>query len=384
MGARISDDEAASAQGWAITAIAIILIVGAMAAARDFLVPVLAAILLSLVFRPVRRGMNRAGLGNGIAALLIVGILIAGLTALVTALAQPVSTWIEDAPRIAYRIERKLEGLQGTMEAVNEAARQIDDLADGDGSATAQVQTQTPDGRQSVEVEVRGEQGGTAARIASTAPLVLGQIAFTLALLFFLLASGDLFRQRIVEIIPKFRDKRRAMDIANEIERRLGRYLFTITLINAGLGAAVGLAMWAIGMPDPLLIGVVAFLLNYMPYVGAVAGTVSTLGIGIIALPDLWLAFAAAGLYFGATTIEGQFVTPYFVGRSLKLNPVVVFLSVAFWAWLWSVVGMVIAVPMLVVLRVFSEHVPRLNHFGRFLAAQDVAPQETQETQDST
>jgi len=356
---------------WAVTIIAIIMLTGALASARDFLMPVLAAILLALVFRPVRRGMNRIGLSDGIAALVITLTLVSGLAALVTALAQPASEWIDDAPNIAYRIERKLASLQGTVDAVNEAAQKIDELAEtGGASASTEVASQDPDGMQSVQVEVSERDGNIAAQIAATAPLVLGQIVFTLVLLFFILASGDLFRKRVVEVIPKLRDKKRAMAIADDIERRLGRYLFTITVINAGLGVVVGLAMWALGMPDPLLFGVAAFILNYMPYVGAIIGTAGALIIGLVALPDIWMAALTAAVYFGCTSVEGQLVTPYFVGRSLKLNPVVVFLSVAFWAWLWSVVGMVVAVPMLVVIRVFSEHIPVLSKLGRFLASE--------------
>jgi len=367
---------------WAVTIIAIIMLTGALASARDFLMPVLAAILLALVFRPVRRGMNRIGLSDGIAALVITLTLVSGLAALVTALAQPASEWIDDAPNIAYRIERKLASLQGTVEAVNEAAQKIDELAEtGGASASTEVASQDPDGMQSVQVEVSERDGNIAAQIAATAPLVLGQIVFTLVLLFFILASGDLFRKRVVEVIPKLRDKKRAMAIADDIERRLGRYLFTITVINAGLGVVVGLAMWALGMPDPLLFGVAAFILNYMPYVGAIIGTAGALIIGLVALPDIWMAALTAAVYFGCTSVEGQLVTPYFVGRSLKLNPVVVFLSVAFWAWLWSVVGMVVAVPMLVVIRVFSEHMPVLSKLGRFLASDTdgVRPGDTQD-----
>jgi len=356
---------------WSVATIAAIMLTAAMASARDFLMPVLAAILLALVFRPVRRGLNRVGFSDGAAALLITLALVAGLAGLVTALAQPVSEWIDDAPQIALQIERKLENLQGTVEAVNEAARKIDELAEGAGaSAAAQIDTSIPDGEQSVQIEVSESTGNIATQIATIAPLVLGQIVFTLVLLFFVLASGDLLRRRIVEVIPKLSDKKRALDIADDIERRLGRYLFTITAINAGLGVTVGLAMWALGMPDPLLFGVSAFILNYMPYVGAIVGTASAFAIGLVALPDMWFAVVAAAVYFGCTSIEGQFVTPYFVGRSLKLNPVVVFLSVAFWAWLWSLVGMVVAVPMLVVVRVFSEHIPALSKLGRFLASE--------------
>ncbi|WP_316014164.1 AI-2E family transporter [Roseobacter sp. HKCCA0434] len=354
---------------WSVGIVALILAIGALAAARAFLIPVMFAALLALVFRPVRRGLNKIGLSNGAAAFVITALLMLAIAGLFAGLAQPVSKWIADAPRITAQIETKLESLQGTVEAVSEAARQIDDLADGN-----EEEVETPGTvrqPQQMEIEVSENDGGILSRIAATAPLVVGQIVFTLALLFFVLASGDLFQQRMVEAMPRFRDKRKAVRIAADIERRVGYYLFTITLVNAALGVAIGLAMWAFGMPDPLLFGVVAFVLNFMPYIGAIIGTVSALAVGIVALPDIWLAVFAAGAYMMLTTIEGQFITPYFVGRSLKLNPVVVFLSVAFWAWLWSVVGMIVAVPILVVMRVFSEHIPALNAFGSFLAAED-------------
>ncbi|WP_230374170.1 AI-2E family transporter [Pontivivens ytuae] len=357
---------------WAIVGIFLLLLTAAVAEARDFLMPVVLALLLSLVFRPVRRGMNRAGAGDGVAALVICTGLVLAVTALVMLLAQPVSTWVEDAPRIAWRIEQRLASLEGTVEAVTRAAEQLDNLAEGaEDSARASAATQGAE----VAVEVR-QGGGILAQVAAAAPLLLGQAVFTLVLLFFLLASGDMFYQRIVEVTPRLGDKKRALAIARDIERRLARYLFTITLVNAGLGVAVGLAMWAIGMPDPLMFGVAAFLLNYIPYVGAIAGTVLATAIGIVALPELWLAFAAGAAYFALTSLEGQVVTPYFVGRSLKLNTVVVFLSVAFWAWMWSVVGMIIAVPVLVVVRVFSEHIPAMSSVGRFLAANDAPPPE--------
>ena len=212
------------------------------------------------------------------------------------------------------------------------------------------------------------EERGAAMTLAMTAPTVLAQIVLTLVLLFFLLASGDMFYEKIVHVTPRFSDKRRAVRIAYDIERRLSRYLLTIAIINAGLGCAIGLAMWAIGMPTPLLFGVIGFVFNFVPYVGAVAGVVIVTAVAIVSLDTVGLALLAGALYFACTTVEGQFVTPYFVGRALRLNVVVVFISVTLWAWLWSVVGMLVATPMLVAIRTFCEHIPALEPFGDFLS----------------
>jgi predicted PurR-regulated permease PerM len=200
----------------------------------------------------------------------------------------------------------------------------------------------------------------------------LAQIAFVLVLLFFLIASGDMFYEKLVHVLPTLTDKRRALKIAFDIEQRLARYFSTVALINATLGVAVGLAMSVMGMPSPVLLGLIAFLLNFIPFVGSIIGVGLVTVIGIVALREVWMALTAGSIYLALTAIEGQLITPYFVGRSLKLNTVVVFLSVAIWAWLWSAVGMFIAVPALVVIRVFSEHIPALEPLGDFLSARGV------------
>jgi predicted PurR-regulated permease PerM len=216
------------------------------------------------------------------------------------------------------------------------------------------------------------------AKLAEMAPRLAAQAGFVLVLLFFLIASGDMFYEKIVHVMPTFTDKRKALRIAFDIERRLARYLSTITLINALLGVSVGVAMWMYDMPTPELFGLMAFLLNFVPYVGAVIGIALSVLIALITFPDPWVSLLVGGTYLALTSIEGQLITPYFVGRVLQLNTVIVFLAIAFWAWLWSVVGMIIAVPMLVVVRVFAEHVDTLEPLGDFLTARgaETAPPE--------
>ncbi|WP_420391915.1 AI-2E family transporter [Acuticoccus sp.] len=338
---------------WAGIGIFLILLVGGLAFARPFLVPVVLGTLLTLVFSPVRRVLDRT-LPSAASALLIVGALLALLVGIVVLLAGPVAQWIADAPQIATQVEGKLRDLRGAAEDVIRAGEEIGDLASGaDGEAQ--------------EVVVRDT--AVTSSVALLAPAVLGQLVFVLALLFFLLASGDMIYEKIVHVMPTFRDKRQAIRIAFQIERKLSRYLLTITTINAGLGAAVGLAMAAFGMPNPLLFAVVAFLLNYVPYLGAMAGALLAAAVGLVSLDEVYQAALVGLTYFMLTSVTGQFVTPFFVSRQLRLNTVVVFLSVAMCAWLWSVVGMLIATPLLVTIRVFCEEVPPLSSVGDFLSA---------------
>ena len=328
---------------------------GAVAYARMFLVPVILAFLLALVFSPVRRWAERRGLPAGLCAAGIVVGLVCLILAAVAVLTTPVSDWVSRGPEIAAQAEAKLRGLMATADRVMEVGDQIEQATGDDGA-----------------LEVVVKEPGMVANIVFSTPLVVAQTATVLVLLFFILASGDMFYEKIVHISPTLREKRTAMRIAHDIERRLSRYLFTITTINAGLGVAIGLAMWAVGMPSPALFGVAAFALNFIPFVGAIMGVIATFVVGLISLPEVSWAVIAAAAYFTLTSIEGQFITPHFVGRSLKLNTVVIFVSVALWAWLWSIMGMLMAVPLLVTIRVICEHVPALNSFGDFLSARGV------------
>ncbi len=340
---------------WAVVGIFLLLLVAGIAYARDFLMPVVLGFLLALVFSPVRRFLERRGIPAGVSALLIVGSLVALLASGLMLLAGPVQGWIEDAPAIAQELEWKTRNLFGGAKAVIEASQTVDEVT----SAGADPDVQ----------EVVVKEPGLFANLAWVAPAYLAQTVLTLVLLLFLLASGDMFYEKIVHVLPSFRDKRQAMRIAHDIERKLSRYLFTISLINAALGLAVGVTMLLLGMPNPLLFGVIAFGLNFVPYLGALAGIGATLVAGLLTFDQPTQALLPGLAYFALTAIEGQFVTPYFVGRRLEMNTVVIFLSITFWAWLWSVMGMLLAVPLLVTIRAFCEHIPQLVPVGKFLAA---------------
>ncbi len=349
---------ASALPGWAVVGIFLLLAVAAIALARDFLMPVVLAFLLALVFSPVRRFLERRGIPDAVSALAIVGSLLALLLSGLLVLATPVQGWIADAPSIARELEWKARHLFSQAEAVLDVGKQVEEAASGSKDEAVQ------------EVVVR--EPGLVSNLAWVAPLYLAQTGFTLVLLLFLLASGDMFYEKIVNVLPTFGDRRQAMRIARDIERKLSHYLFTITLINAGLGVAIGTAMWLLGMPNPLLFGVIAFGLNFVPYLGSLAGVVTAFVVGLLTFPLPATALLPALVYFGLTAIEGQFVTPYFVGRRLEMNTVVIFLSITFWAWLWSIMGMLLAVPLLVTIRAFCEHIPQLQPIGKFLAARGV------------
>ncbi|MFW6093516.1 MAG: AI-2E family transporter [Pseudomonadota bacterium] len=343
--------------GWAGVGIFLMLLVGGFAYARVFLLPVVLAFLLTLVFTPVRRFLERWRVPPVASALLIVGTLLGALVTGVYLLSGPVQTWIEDAPRIGREVEEKLRGLEGPAQEVLEASERVDELTTGG---------ETEDD-EDTEVVVRDDS--IVGSVAALAPTILGEALFTLVLLLLLLSSGDMVYEKIVHVMPTFQDKRRAIRIAYAIESQLSQYLFAITLINAGLGTAIGVGMWLIGMPNPLLLGVMGFALNYIPYLGAAVGVTIVTVVGLVTYDDVWTALLPGAVYFGLNSLEANIVTPYLVGRRLEMNTVVVFIAIAFWAWLWSIVGMLVAVPLLVTIRAFCEHIPRLQPLAEFLAA---------------
>ncbi|HEX2256719.1 MAG TPA: AI-2E family transporter, partial [Afifellaceae bacterium] len=298
---------------WAAIGVFLLLLGGVLFVARDFLIPLVLAFLLALVFSPVVRFLARHGLPHGVGAAAVVALLLFGGVTGIYFLSGPVGQWISDAPQIAYKVERRVAGLIGPMRSVIEASERVEEAASqSDASESGEVQ----------EVVVRGPSLVSSA--ATGAPKALAQAVFTLALLFFLLASGDMFYDKTVRALPTLTDKKRAVRIAYGIERELSRYLFTISLINGGLGLAVGTVMWIVGMPSPVMWGVAAALLNFIPYFGSIVGVTFCALVAIVTFDQLGQALVPPLLYLTLTTLEGQLVTPTVVGRRLEMNAVAV------------------------------------------------------------
>jgi predicted PurR-regulated permease PerM len=211
------------------------------------------------------------------------------------------------------------------------------------------------------------------ARISLGSMLLTGTQNFMLSafsvviLVFFLLASGDSLLRKVVKITPSLRDKIKAVEIARTVERDVGRYLLTLTGINLVLGVATTLAMFALGMPNAMLWGAMAFALNFIPYLGAtVTMTVLTV-VAVLTFDKIGDAALVPLVFLGITTLEGQILQPYVIGRSFSVNPVLVFLSLLFWGWMWGIAGMLMAVPILVTFKILCAHIESLASIHEFM-----------------
>lgn len=189
----------------------------------------------------------------------------------------------------------------------------------------------------------------------------------TFLILFFLLMSGDTFLRRTVEVVPSFKNKRRVVELSQQVEKNISAYLVTITLMNAGVGIATGLAMWACGLGDPFLWGAVAFFLNYVQILGPFVGVGLFFFAGLLTIENTWQACLPAVLYFAIHLIEGEAVTPLLLAKRFTLNPVLVIISLIFWFWMWGVLGAVLAVPMLAIAKIICDGLKPLNAIGHFL-----------------
>lgn len=349
---------------WAVIGIFLILFFGALYLSRDFILPVVFALLFMLVLSPiVRVAKRRLGFWEPLtAAGLVFGTLLVILSSFY-AFSGPIAEIAKNAPRYIEAVNQEVSVLRERFALVRDAKREVHQAAGTDTGAAP------PE-----DVVISGP--GLLGNMAAVIPRIGASIAFALIFLFFLLSSGSLFYRKTVEALPSLSDKKRALSIASDIETELSRYLFAITLINLCLGLAIGSTMALVGLPMPAVFGALAFVLNFIPYLGAIAG------IGLVGLVGLTefgsdaYALVPPLVYLLITSIEGQFITPILVGRRLRMNAAAVFLSVAFWGWIWGVVGMFLAVPLMVCVKIVAGYIESLHPLANFLAAEE-APEET-------
>ncbi|MEP3441165.1 MAG: AI-2E family transporter [Sulfitobacter sp.] len=326
--------------------------------AKDLILPILLGFLLALTLSPLARSLTRAGIPSGIAATLIVGFAGAIVLIVVGVAAGTVAMWSDELPQMGAQIQAKLSGLAQTVETVRRATEEVQNIGAADTA-----------GR---EVSVR--QPGLLDSIMSTGVTLGGTLAVMLVLALFLLASGNMFYIKLVQSFNRLKDKKRALAAVYEVEQRVSRYLLTITLINAALGICIWAWLFALGVPNAQVFGVAGFLLNFLPYIGGVIGALIAGAYAVITFDTVGYALLAPMGYMFLTTLEGQLITPWLIGRRLEMNTVAVFLTVVLWGWLWGIPGALIAVPFLVVFKVVCENVEALNIFSNFLDSRRSMP----------
>jgi predicted PurR-regulated permease PerM len=331
--------------------------------ARSLLLPVVLAVLFTLILSPAVRALRRMMVPEPIGAAIVVGSLAVLVVAGMLQLTEPASQWVARLPEIAEQADRKLLGVRRSVERVTKAAEQVEALA-------------TVESAKPRPAEVVARPTPLIKRVLTGTQTLLVSAVATIVLLYFLLASGDLFLRKFVRILPTLQDKKKAVAVGRTVQVAIARYLFTITVINACLGIATAVAMHLLGMPNPLLWGAMVAFFNYVPYIGAAVSGVILTVVAFITFDDLNRVLLVPLVFLALQTLEGQFLTPILTGRRLTLNPVMIFLSVLLWSWVWGVVGALMAVPILMTFKIICDHVESLQNIGEFLGGKPLKPQE--------
>ena len=318
---------------------------------RAFFLPVVLALVLNFLLWPVVRGLARLRIPEPAGAGIVIAATFAAVGFAGYELSAPVSEWLARAPAFASKLQREIRSVRQPMERVTRATEQITTPAPS-AEHTPMVQIQKP---------------GVLEQGLIHAWDFVGALVVVVVLLYFLLASGDLFLLKLIRVLRRFEDKKRAVQIAREIETNISRYLLTQALINAGLGTAGGIAFWLLGLPNPALWGVLGAVLNFIPFLGSMALIAIVFVVASSTFPTLGQALLPPAAYAFLGIVEGTFISPYVVGRRLRLNTVVVFLGLTFWGFLWGIPGALLAVPMLAMMKIVCDYIEPLAPIAEFL-----------------
>ena len=322
--------------------------------ARDFVLPVTAAVLLKLVLSPAVRELKKWGVPEGIGAGVMVLFALTFGFGVVYQLSGPAKQWVERAPSVLEVTENKLRDVKNSMANISRAAEQVEKIASVNGQPAP-----TP-------VALSGESLGSL--VVQSTRSFLAMAVGTIVLLYLLLASGDLFVRRAITALRHRHDKARAYHLSRKLEETLSRYLLTISAINLGLGGVVAFAMYLLEMPNPVLWGAMVALFNFVPYLGALTSlTILTLA-ALVTFDDLGRVLMVAVSFFSLNLLEAYVVTPMLLGYRMRMNPVAIFISIMFFGWAWGVYGILVAVPLLVTFKLVCDHVESLTPVGQFLS----------------
>lgn len=324
--------------------------------ARAVFLPIVVAVLLNFLLAPLVRVAKKLRIPEPVSALFVILVFLGILGYGFYSLSGPAQKWLTAGPenfsQVAGKLESMLQPVQKSLKDIFNIRAQIEKTTNGENPPVVSVKSSDLTPFNTV--------------FTSTSEFFI-QLTVVLFVLYFLLASGDFFMKKTVEILPTLRKKKEAIIIAREIRGEINSFLLIKTLTGIGLAIVLAIVMYFLKMPSPILWGVLAGLLEFIPYIGVTIGTLFCAITSLfvfntpleIVLPPL--------SFFLITSLTGNFFVPLILSKSLTLHPVIIFLGVIFGAWMWGVVGALIAVPLLSILKIFCNNIPSLYSIGKFL-----------------
>ncbi|MEY2409453.1 MAG: hypothetical protein QOF48_2123 [Verrucomicrobiota bacterium] len=326
--------------------------------ARPVALPIVMACVAGATLKPVIRWLSCCRIPPVLGAAIVLGILVAGVSVGSVQLGRPAVAWVNEAPEHMEKLRERLQGIFKHAAWLNQTA-----------AAVTALGTTDEDQKKAAITELKASRGAFVnwSRINWTGTF-LAMVGETIVLLYLLLASGDLFLQKLVHVMPTMKDKKRAVEISHEIQQNISNYLFAVTLVNIGLGVIVSGGLYFFGVPNAAMWGLLVAVLNFVPYFGPVAGIVLLSAVGLLSFETLWKGLLPPAWYLLLHLLEANLITPVVLGRRLTLNPVIIFVSLIFWTWLWGVPGALLSVPILVSIKVVCDRVPSLSSVSELLA----------------
>jgi len=335
----------------------VLILLGAIAFlyfARPVVLPVVLACIAGMTLKPLIRWSSSYHLPPALSAAIVLSLLVAFIGVGFFQLGRPALTWMNDAPQHLTELRHRVQHVLPRLARFSDAATAVNNL----GALGAEQEKTTV-------VEVKTSRVPTLF-INWTGTLLAG-ISETLVLLYLLLASGDLFLQKLVRVMPTLHDKKRAVEISHGIQQNISNYLFSVSLINIGLGMVVSGGLYFMGVPNAVMWGMLVAVLNFVPYFGPIVGVLLLATVGLLTFDTLWQGCLAPAWYLLLHLLEANLITPILLGRRFTLNPAVVFVSLIFWTWLWGVPGALLSVPILVSAKVVCDRFPSLAAVSELL-----------------
>jgi predicted PurR-regulated permease PerM len=355
-------------RGAALTVLVVLASLFALQWARPVLVPVLIAILMSYALEPMVHRLVRWRVPRGLAASLVFTATLGGVAALGYALSYQLAVAADRLPSAAQELREAVQayrnGAPGAVANVQAAATELQKLSGAAGPASPAPAPVT-----TVAIEKKPfDLGDYLWQGSLSITTFVGDTIVVLFLTFYLLIAGDLFRHRFIEIAgPTLSQKKITVEILHAISEQIARYLFVRVVISVMVAIGTGAAFWAIGLEQPAVWGIVAGLLNVIPYVGPLAITVAAGIAAFVQFHTLSMAMLSAGLATVVACVEAYAVTPWLMSRTAEMNPAAVFIGLVFWGWLWGLPGLFLAVPLLMVIKAVSDHVEALHPIAALL-----------------
>jgi predicted PurR-regulated permease PerM len=351
----------------ALTVLAALAIIFILQSAQQVLIPIVLAIFVAYILSPLVTGLRRIGLPRPIGAGLAVVLLAGGLGAGVWSITDDVVRLVDDLPRAARQIRDTLRQQRRTDESalqkVHEAASELERAA-----AEATLPPSAPSGVQRVQT-VEPAFRATDYIWWGSIGLVgfAGQLGLMLFLVYFLLAAGDLYKQKLIALAGTTRRRQVTVQILDDINAQIERYLTTLLVTSALVAAVTAAALWWLGLNEWLFWGVAAGVFNTIPYFGPLIVSSGLAVVGLLQFGRVAPALTVAGVALAITSLEGWLITPALAGRRARMNPVAVFIGLLFWSWVWGAWGVILAVPMLAVLKSICDRIETLKPIGELL-----------------